>query len=367
MSKTRNHSEGLASSADPAIVQYLNWLAGRRGIDLPPGAVYRASGLWSGYESAAECLIEMPGYGVAAVVTMETLDDNGNVTRTTRMAVGAGGKVTATADQILQASGLTKGRKPRAAAPRFQLDPRESLRMSAAEMQAYCDACKGDAPAPAAPIATPAETVDPIDWQAVDAMPAPAFAIPAVEMVEPDAPRAVENAPADSLAALVARLDALETIVATLSRGDDEAVTPAVEMHEERRRAVRLRMARRYLAMRAQRDLDRRALIAGNAYCQSLQARAEAAETRVRGLDMRVEDAEFQMSDMAGQLERETARADAAEAIAAPILDDAQARIVRLEDQLQTWRQRAEKAGYRQPFALHALQHGTFQPKAAAA
>lgn len=367
MSKSTTEPQGVATME---AIRYLEWLAGRRGMELPGNASYCANGVWIKPGKDWECILPMPGYGVAAVVTLETLDDDGNVIRTQRMAVGTGGKVTATAEQVLKASGLTKRRAPKASPPRFPLDARESLTMSATEMQAYCDASKGRpvASAPAAPIVAPAEPVALIDWQAVDAMPEPAFAPPAVEMIEQAAPPPVEMAaPAGALAVLVARLEALENVVATLSRGEEQVDTLAVEKIEARRRAVRMRTVRRYLAMRAQRDLDRRALIAGNEYCQSLQARAEAAETRMRGLDMRAEDAEFQLSDVRGRLASETARADAAEAIAAPILDDAQARIVRLEDQLQTWRQRAEKAGYRQPFALHVLQAGTYRAAAAAA
>lgn len=60
---------------DCEIVAYLNWVASREGVFVPNGAQFRASGIWV----ADECIVEMPGYGQVQTVTMETLDESGEV------------------------------------------------------------------------------------------------------------------------------------------------------------------------------------------------------------------------------------------------------------------------------------------------
>jgi hypothetical protein len=181
-----------------------------------------------------------------------------------------------------------------------------------------------------------------------------------------------EPIPADPLEALAARVAKLEAL---LVRGNDEA--PAVEKVSDSNlneitgnsghlppypnarhlagpfsfgasnavvnrdmRAKRERIVRRYLAMRERRALDVAALEAGNEYCRKLQARAE--------------DAEFRLSDLRGRVEKAEARAIAAEAMAAPALDKAQARIVALEMEVARLRPPVTMSGV----AVHAMLYG---------
>jgi hypothetical protein len=95
-------------------------------------------------------------------------------------------------------------------------------------------------------------------------------------------------------------------------------------------------MVKRYLAMRAQRDLDKRALMEGRGWVNDQLAELE----RLRQADRRAEDAEFKAADLerrleevSGKLAEESARADSADARWNIVLDEKQARIVELENE----------------------------------
>jgi len=312
-----------APFADPTAQQYLIWLAGRRLIDIPEGAAIRLDGIWSGRGPAAHHILPMPGYGASNVVIMETLDDAGEVVHTQRLATAANGSIPLKAADVLAASGLTKARKPRAVSP------------PAVEMV--------EAPAPIeATDGQPAESVNPR------------------QDCQPEAP-AVETAPAnlstDVVASLAARIAALEEMVAALSRGDGKSAAPVERAID--RRPARLRIVRRYLAMRA---LRRRALAQwaiGQVQYDDMKGRAAKA-------DQRAETAEFELSEMRGRLAVATARAEKAEAIATGLTDETHGRLVRLEREVGTWQRRAEAAGWKAPaFQLGALMSG--RPPAQAA
>ena len=125
---------------------YLLEIAERRGIHVPDSAHFSSDGIWTCYGQGGEVILAMPGYGASPVVTMETLDESGEVIRSQSVTDSKRGGISLKADQVLAATGLTKGRKPRADAPRFPIDPRDALTMSAAEMRAYCEACRLAAP-----------------------------------------------------------------------------------------------------------------------------------------------------------------------------------------------------------------------------
>jgi len=189
---------------------------------------------------------------------------------------------------------------------------------------------------------------------------------PAMENVTAPPSVAMHEEPdqAELIASLVARIETLERLVSVPSiqgekiiilpahaNDDAPAPTPAVAMD----RARRGRIVRAYLRMRRERALDRAALHAGREYCQQLQDRAEKAEARTRGLEMRIEDAEFRASDLQTQLVEMTTRAETAEAANAPALDKATARIVQLERELQKLRPPA-------PFNIVGLMTGHIDP-----
>ncbi|PTR08658.1 MULTISPECIES: hypothetical protein [unclassified Novosphingobium] len=83
---------------------YLDWLAERDGVHVPPGAEYHLAGIWS----RAECryIVAMPGYGQAQVATCEVLDDAGNVVRTMALPQDKRGGIPATAKQVRDWCGL---------------------------------------------------------------------------------------------------------------------------------------------------------------------------------------------------------------------------------------------------------------------
>jgi hypothetical protein len=359
----KRDTAGPAPHADETAKTYLTWLAGRRLIDIPEAAIFRLDGIWSGYGPAATLLLAMPGYGVSEIVTMETVDDAGQVVRSQRLAVAPNGAISLKAEQVLTATGLTKGRKPRPEPRRNVLDPAQALYMSAAEMSAYCASCRPSAPA---------ETVEAIAAPVVETIDAPAEPITQNPLADSlDNANSIASPSPDVVAALTARIASLEAVVgdlmvlelrrgnaeATPAHGNETAATPAVAIRDTRPR--RLRLVRRYLAMRAQRKHAVAQWAIGQVQYDDMKARAIAAEQRV-------EVAEHELSEMSGQLRAATARAEKAEAIAAGLADETQGRLVRLERDVATWRRRAEASGYKAPaFQLGALLSG--RPPAVAA
>lgn len=365
-STAKRNTTGPASFADDAAETYLKWLAGRRMVDIPEKALFRLDGIWSGYGPTAHLILAMPGYGASDVVTMETVDEAGQVIRSQRVAVAPNGTISLKAEQVLTATGLTKGKKPRPA-PRINvLDPARALYMSAAEMSAYCASCR-----PSEPVEIEAA----VDGAAAESISA---AAPVVEIIDAPAEPITQNLPADSpdnansigqpspdvIAALTARIASLESVVddlmalelrrgngeATPAHGNETPAAPAVAIAALRAR--RLRIVRRYLAMRAERRRDQAEWALGQAQYDDMKARAVAAEQRA-------EAAESELSDMRGQLATATARAEKAETIAAGLTDEMQGRMVRLEREVATWQRRAEGAGYKAPaFQLGALMSG---------
>jgi len=243
---------------------YLEWLADRRGIMVPASAHYSVSGIWDG----KECILEMPGYGADTTVTLEELDEAGEVVRTSRIGTNAKGQIGLAADAVRKACALPKVTKPRKARA-------------------------------AAPVV-----------EAVAADPAPVAAIP--------------DDVAALVASLVARIEALET-----SRGysappapANDAVTP-VRRSERQAAAIRRAWAMRR-AMRERADLDARALVAANGAYRSLldqyatrtaeadQARAQlaAAEARADAAERRVSVQDRDAAALRAQLRTVEARAE---------------------------------------------------------
>ncbi|SDA14792.1 hypothetical protein [Sphingomonas sp. NFR15] len=351
MKKSKIHQPGEAAPyADAAARQYLEWLADRRGITVPEGAIFRLDGVWSSYGKGAVLLVAMPGYGVPDVVTMETLDDSGAVIRSQPVAVSPAGAISLRADQVQAATGLAKVRQPRPAKRRPTLDPRRALSMSAEEMAAYCAAHRGDS-----------RVAEQQHGPAAEPMPAPAPDPALVERaVEPVAPSAVpvEQPAGDVVAALLDRIAKLENAVDVLllhalevdtpARGND--TPPAVEkepaqVEPKLPREARIRIVRRYLAMREERE----------------QLRARVAEQN-RRLDTLAWENDAALADLAAA----QTRADRAETTVRHGVDEMHGRVVKLERDVSTWQRRAEQAGWKpQPFQLVALMTGK-RPEAAA-
>lgn len=168
------------------IKAYLIWLADRRGIWLPHDAEYGLDGVYS--KSAGGMVLDMPGYGQDQCVTMETLDESGEVV----------------ASQTLPVEPKKGGVIWDKAAVRKACGP-------------VAKPAKGKRAKVAAPIPVAAPAVEPVEAQEAVA--------PTCDVPEPEiAPSA---APAVDLDAITARLDALEQALATLSAVsvDDREVT----------------------------------------------------------------------------------------------------------------------------------------------
>lgn len=168
------------------IKAYLIWLADRRGIWLPHDAEYGVRGVYS--KSADGFVLEMPGYGQDQCVTMETLDECGEVVASQTLPVEPkkGGVI------------WDKAAVRKACGPVAKPAKRKRAKV-------------------AAPIPVAAPAVEPVEAQEAVA--------PTCDVPEPEiAPSA---APAVDLDAITARLDALEQALATLSAVsvDDREVT----------------------------------------------------------------------------------------------------------------------------------------------
>lgn len=207
------------AATDTERTAYLRWLASHRGIDAS-GCTFGSDGIWRG----KVCILAMPGYGQPQTVTMDALDESGEVIRTSTIGL-KNGKLGL--DKAAVAAVAGKVAKPRGR-------PRK----------------------------------------AVAAIPAPV------------APEPVTVAPVEAPAAISARFK----------------VTGAGRMQ-----ARRLRIIRAYLAMRAKRDLDRRALAITVAENASLRSRLDNALKAFADANAAVQTA---------QVERNAAiaRADASQA-----------------------------------------------------
>lgn len=192
------------------LAAYLYEIAERRGIVIPADATYSPSGVYHD----GERILATPGYGADTTVTMETLDEAGDVIRTTRIAVNAKGQMALKAAAVVDACALPKVAKPRK--PRAVKEAKPAAQPK--------------------PIPTP--------------------------VCQPDA-----------TAALLARLEALEAAVARMSRPVEAGKR---QRSEAERRAI-LRAWRMRREMRERADLDRRALEAANgAYRGALDTLAAA-------------------------------------------------------------------------------------------
>lgn len=255
-SKKANDKPRQANQAE--IKAYLIWLADRRGVWLPHDAEYQLAGVWS--KSAGEYVLPMPGYGQEQLVTMETLDEAGEV--------------------------LTSQTLPVEPKKGGVIWDREAVRKACGPIAKPAKAKRGKVADPIAVV-----VAAPVAVETQEASP------PTVDKPEPAiAPSA---APAVDLDAITARLDALEAALATLSAMP--APTPTVETVERpKRTAAHERAIRRAWAARRQRidiraERERWADAIG-----SLEDRAIALEREV--------DRERHLRDVArGQLESQEA------------------------------------------------------------
>ncbi|WP_333838787.1 hypothetical protein [Novosphingobium sp.] len=109
---------------------YLDWIAERDGVHVPPGVEYHLAGIWS----RAECryIVDMPGYGQAQVATCELLDDAGNVMRTMTLPQDKRGGIPATAKQVRDWCGLEPVKATRRNVAPVPVDPATSPAPAAA-------------------------------------------------------------------------------------------------------------------------------------------------------------------------------------------------------------------------------------------
>lgn len=175
----RARNDGPRDCTDRELRAYLNWLAERDGVAVPANAVYGPSGI----AVAGQVILAMPGYGVPQVVTCEIVDDAGEVIRAFPLPADKSGKLPMTAKQVQEWSGIAPVRKSRKK-PVVVSAPAAPKEESAPE---------------------PAHTPAPM-------------------------PERAESAPegeiADTIAALVARIEALEAAATPLSAQTIEPLPP---------------------------------------------------------------------------------------------------------------------------------------------
>jgi len=229
---------------------YLIWLADQRGVWLPHDAEYCLDGVHS--KSAGGIVLEMPGYGQDQRVTMETLDDAGEVVASQTLPV----------------------------------EPKKGgVIWDKAAVRKACGPVDKPAKGKRAKVADPIPVAAPEPVTIADELPAPVAA--AVETQEALAPTcdkpepaiAPTAAPAVDIDAIIARLDALEQALATLSAvsvDDREITTSPVAVteaascdHLPKRTPAHERAIRRAWAERK----ARRAAESANADWEALQHR----------------------------------------------------------------------------------------------
>lgn len=218
------HAEKPRNVTAAELRAYLCWLAERAGIDHEAiGVELSPSGVWVD----KVCVVPMPGYGNQPHPICEILNEDGTVERSFALPIDKRGNLPMDKAQVLKWTGLPKVKATRA------------KRAPAQE-----------------PVAAPVIVAATVAPEPLISLPAPGSvetaAIPAP--VATTAPDPVSGA---AMAALVARIEALESaavVRAALIRAaaNDDAPHRAP-------RAVRERIARRYLGMRRQREEMREA------------------------------------------------------------------------------------------------------------
>lgn len=261
------------------------------------------------YEEGAYSM-PMPGRLFRDVVTMETLNEAGEVAATSTLPTDGKRQVAWSRAAVRAAAGpMPKAKRKRKATQK----PMERFEAASAVEQP-------ESPEPA---------------------PVPA---PAQDMAAIEAPGPVEPAP-DMVEQLLRRVEALE---ARLAAPAEELAAPAVEKPVRASRAVRERLVRRYLAMRAERArlIEQRA---------AWRARADEANQRARDMaaarDEVVEDCErlererdqarAALSTAAGDAERKARDATNRAAAMEKRLEEMTGRAIRAEQALQLYRVQA--------------------------
>lgn len=206
---------------------YLDWLAERDGVHVPPGVEYHLAGIWSRVE--CRYIVEMPGYGQAQVATCEVLDDVGSVVRTMTLPQGKRGGIPATTKQVRDWCGL--------APVKVKRGKRGAPTLDKAAAQAAQDA--QEALSPSCAVLEPNKALEP----------APEPEISAIEPVSnPDKlPVSID------LADMATRLEALERTIAALSVARAAAPTADAAPSRAMRTQAHERAIRRAWAERAAR------------------------------------------------------------------------------------------------------------------
>jgi DNA polymerase-3 subunit beta len=190
-----------------------------------------------------------------------------------------------------------------------------------------------DAPAEAAETPQDAREEKPAELQGSEPEIAPEAALAAPE-VPMEAVGEIIGVMIAELQARVAALEAAANDARTQPEADSGA-EPAAHLSRDNNfsRERRLRIVRRYLSLRRQRDGAREQIAnlvesidVANRQTTAAERRAEDAEFRAADLDKRVEE-------LSAELAAETARADSADGRWQIVLDEKQARIVALENE----------------------------------
>lgn len=256
---------------DSEVKAYLIWLADRRGLWLPHDAEYQPAGVWS--KSAGEYVLPMPGYDQDQTVTMETLDEAGEV--------------------------LTSQTLP--------VEPKKGgVIWDKAAVRKACGPIAKPAKAKRGKVADPiaVAVVAPVAVETQEASP------PALDKPEPAIAPSVP--PAVDLESIAARIEALETALAALSVTPAQA--PIAEPAEERPkrtpahdRAIRTAWAERKSRRRWQ-EINRERIERLTSECDTL---AEAARDALANLGREAKRAD----DAERERERLIARGDEWEAL----------------------------------------------------
>lgn len=270
--KRRNDGPRQANKAE--IKAYLLWVAERRGVAVPRDAEFFPSGIVSASEGL---ILEMPGHGARDTVTLETLDDAGEVIASQTLPVEPkkGGviwsreAVRAAVGPIAKPAKAKRGKRDLAPIP---VAP-EPVAAPIVET------------APAEPVeAIQAVSGTPEGSEPIEALTGPDFAPVAVIVADPVA----AMADPDPLEALAARLAALEARVAALPVEAVEAPTAVAD--RPRRTPAHERAIRRAWAERRAARLQRSIAEDHLRMREHVQQRVEGLERTIIELDKRMRE-----------------------------------------------------------------------------
>ena len=269
---------------------YLRWLAQRRGIALPATAHFTDKGIFAGSAVGAECLIEMPGSSEEyqrsiRTIEVEELDEAGEVIHSSRIGLKPNGALPWDQKKVRGIAGkVAKPTKSKATVSVTPHQGNDTPSTVGIEGQGLAEQVAALAEQVAALQAQLAALARQPEGKGDEAAPDATGRIEQALRRADDRPRRERIARA--YLTMRAQRDEARKLYDTERMIAAERMATIWRVQDARKATIR--MARR---MRERQDLDRRALMAGNAYCAQLEQRAVRAEVALQAVEARLRGA----------------------------------------------------------------------------